>query len=50
MNIQDIYNTQLVQNLYTHMYKIYKQFIGRQNTSLFSKAKSERGQSLFYTR
>jgi len=33
MNIQDIYNTQLVQkdktyiHMYTHMYKIYKQFI-----------------------
>ena len=30
MNIQDIYNTQLVQKdkkIYTHMYKIYKQFI-----------------------
>ena len=29
MNIQYIYNTQLVQrqNLYTHMYKIYKEYI-----------------------
>ena len=52
MNIQYIYNTQLVKKdktLYTHKYRIYKQFIGRQHTSPFSKAKSERCQSLFYT-